>query len=114
MFRTIIPTEYEPRPRHIHFKVKQNGNTLLTRQFYFSEDIADVEGEGMFQAIGEAGDLLLLQLVNGESAVLANGQIVVDTGIGSGELPLTPTQAEGPFYPVVPVAEYDNDLVILP
>lgn len=113
-FRTVVPGEYEPRPRHIHFKVKQNGSTLLTSQFYFSEDIADVQGEGMFQAVGNSGDLLLIQLVQGEEQLLANGQIVVDTGIGSGTLPLTPSQAEGPYYPVVDLAAMDNDLVQLP
>ncbi len=111
-FRTIMPGRYEPRPRHIHFKVKQDGNTLLTSQFYFSEDIAVVEGEGMFQAVGDSGGLLLLQLVQGESSLMANGQIVLD--VGGGGLPLTPSQAEGPYYPVVPVSQYDNDLVILP
>ena len=34
-FRTILPGQYEPRPRHIHFKVKLNGGELLTSQFYF-------------------------------------------------------------------------------
>ena len=34
-FRTILPGQYEPRPRHIHFKVKRNGEELLTSQFYF-------------------------------------------------------------------------------
>jgi protocatechuate 3,4-dioxygenase, beta subunit len=33
-FRTILPGEYEPRPRHIHFKVKLNGQELLTSQLY--------------------------------------------------------------------------------
>lgn len=109
-FRTIVPGQYEPRPRHIHFKVKQGSSTLLTSQFYFSDDIAQLQGEGLFQAAGDQGDLLLLQLVQGEGALLANGRIVVDTGIGAGSLPLTPSQAEGPFYPVVTVADYDNDL----
>ncbi|MEZ4558133.1 MAG: hypothetical protein R2854_17140 [Caldilineaceae bacterium] len=49
-FRTIVPGEYEPRPRHIHFKVKQDDATLLTSQFYFSDDVAQVEGEGMFRS----------------------------------------------------------------
>lgn len=35
-FRTILPGEYEPRPRHIHFKVKLNGDELITSQFYFA------------------------------------------------------------------------------
>ncbi len=113
-FRTVLPGEYNPRPRHIHFKVKQNNATLLTSQFYFSEDIAKVQGEGMFRAVGESSNLLLLQLVQGDEALLANGQIVVRTGIGFGSLPLTPSQAEGPFYPVVNLADYDNDLTILP
>ena len=113
-FRTLMPGRYEPRPRHIHFKVKQDGATLLTSQFYFSNDIAIVEGEGMFQAVGESGDALLLQLVQGEDGVLAVGPIVVDTGLGSGELPLTPSQAEGPYYPVVSPSDFDNDLLRLP
>ena len=113
-FRTLVPGRYEPRPRHIHFKVKQDGATLLTSQFYFSNDIAIVEGEGMFQAVGESGDALLLQLVQGEDGVLAVGPIVVDTGLGSGELPLTPSQAEGPYYPVVSPSDFDNDLLRLP
>lgn len=113
-FRTIVPGRYEPRPRHIHFKVKQNGSTLLTSQFYFSDDIAEVQGEGIFRQAGDSGDLLLLQLAQGENSLLANGQIVVDVGMGNGSLPLTPSQTEGPYYPVVPVAEYDNDLVVLP
>jgi len=113
-FRTILPGEYEPRPRHIHFKVRQNGETLLTSQFYFSDDIAVLEEEGIFQAAGESGDLLLLQLVQGNNSLLANGRIVVDIGIGSGELPLTPSQAEGPYYPVLSISKFDNDLTILP
>ncbi len=113
-FRTLMPGRYEPRPRHIHFKVKQDGATLLTSQFYFSDDIAIVEGEGMFQAVGESGDALLLQLVQGEDGVLAVGPIVVDRGLGSGELLLTPSQAEGPYYPVVSPSDFDNDLLRLP
>ena len=112
-FRTIVPGRYEPRPRHIHFKVKQYGSTLLTSQFYFGDDVAEVAAEGMFRAVGESGDRLLLQLVQGEGTLLANGQIVVDTGIGAGTLPLTPSQGEGPYYPVVALADYDNDLATL-
>ncbi|MCA9918587.1 MAG: hypothetical protein KC445_11585 [Anaerolineales bacterium] len=37
-FRTVFPGEYEPRPRHIHFKVKLDGETLITSQFYFASD----------------------------------------------------------------------------
>ena len=94
--------------------MKQDGATLLTSQFYFSEDVAEVAGEGMFRAVGESGDLLLLQLVQGDGVLLANGQIVVDAGTGAASLPLTPAQGEGPYYPVVALDSYDNDLVVLP
>ena len=113
-FRTITPGRYEPRPRHIHFKVKEGAKTLLTSQFYFSDDVADLEDEQMFQAVGNSGDLLLIQLVQGDGQLLANARIVVDRGVGSGPLALTPTQTEGPYYPVVSLAGYDNDLVVLP
>ena len=111
-FRTIIPGEYEPRPRHIHFKVKDGDKTELTSQFYFTDDVADVQDEGMFRAAGESGNLLLLQLVQGDDTILANGRIVL--GIGDGNLPETPSQGEGPYYPVVNLADFDNDLVTLP
>lgn len=113
-FRTILPGEYEPRPRHIHFKVNLDGETVLTSQFYFSEDVADVQGEVMFREAGDQGDLLLLQLVQDDGFVTALGRIVVNNGDRRGELTLTPSQGEGPYYPVVTVEEFDNDLVVLP
>ena len=117
-FRTVTPEQYgvgnNTRPRHIHYKVKLDEANLLTSQFYFSDDIAEVETEGMFQAVGESGDLLLLQLVQcNDDVILANGQIVVNTGIDNGELPLTPAQGEGPYYPVLPMEDSDNDLTIV-
>lgn len=38
-FRTIVPGEYEPRPRHIHVKFFRNGEELLTTQFYFADEV---------------------------------------------------------------------------
>lgn len=38
-FRTIVPGRYEPRPRHIHVKVRRDGVELLTTQFYFGNEI---------------------------------------------------------------------------
>lgn len=38
-FRTILPGRYEPRPRHIHVKVKKDGEELLTTQFYFGNEV---------------------------------------------------------------------------
>jgi protocatechuate 3,4-dioxygenase beta subunit len=43
-FRTILPGLYEPRPRHIHVKVKLDDHELLTTQFYFSGEI-DLQGD---------------------------------------------------------------------
>ena len=37
-FRTILPGYYGSRPRHIHVKIKLDGRTLLTTQFYFARD----------------------------------------------------------------------------
>ena len=37
-FRTIDPGYYEPRPRHIHVKVRLDGQELLTTQIYFEGD----------------------------------------------------------------------------
>ena len=107
IFRTIVPARYEPRPRHIHFKVKQNGREILTSQFYFTGEVDATQ-------LGSAGEMLLLDLVdrqdaNGSAIKLANKDIVVDTGTG-GSLTLTPSQTEGPYYPVVNVAQFDNDL----
>ena len=43
-FRTIFPGQYEPRPRHIHVKVKLDGQELLTTQFYFAGEV-DLQGD---------------------------------------------------------------------
>jgi protocatechuate 3,4-dioxygenase beta subunit len=118
VFRTVQPGYYEPRPRHIHVKVKLDGRELLTTQFYFAEDQASLGGEGVFSQAGGLGDLLILSEIervdmNGAPvAVLAN-DLIVDTGSG-GTLTATPAQAEGPYYPVVAVAQFDNDLAAAP
>jgi protocatechuate 3,4-dioxygenase, beta subunit len=106
-FRTIVPARYEPRPRHIHFKVKVDGSEVLTSQFYFTGDVEAAQ-------LGSGGEMLLLDLsdaidANGSTVKLAIKDIVVDTGSG-GSLALTPSQTEGPYYPVVDVAAFDNDL----
>lgn len=110
VFRTILPGEYEPRPRHIHFKVKQNGETVLTSQFYFSDS---AETYALSDAILNTSLDTTLSLMMVDDLMVANGRIVIDNGAGAGSLPLTQRDAEGPFYPVVAVAEFDNDLTIL-
>ena len=100
-FRTIVPARYEPRPRHIHFKVKKNGQTVMTSQFYFT---GDVNVDEMLQL-----SLFDAQDANGDPIKLASKDIVINTGSG-GNLPLTPSQQEGPYYPVIDVSTFDNDL----
>ncbi|HSF79898.1 MAG TPA: hypothetical protein VLA49_01610 [Anaerolineales bacterium] len=39
-FRTILPGIYEPRPRHIHVKLRLDGEELLTTQFYFGNEVS--------------------------------------------------------------------------
>lgn len=105
-FRTIRPGEYEPRPPHIHLKVRVNGNVVLTSQLYFSDS-------GNAGGLGAGANQLLITLEadpNGGDFLVAAFDFVVDTGIGGGSLPLTPGQAEGPYYPVVNVAGFDADL----
>lgn len=103
-FRTIVPARYEPRPRHIHFKVKKDGQTVLTSQFYIAGDM-------------NINEMLLLNLSDTQDAIgtpikLALKDIVINTGLG-GNLSPTPSQQEGPYYPVVDVSAFDNDLAIL-
>ena len=60
-FRTVRPGYYEPRPKHIHVKVKIDGATALTSQFYFEEDRADLAAEGLFAQAGDLGEMLILK-----------------------------------------------------
>ncbi|HSF79900.1 MAG TPA: hypothetical protein VLA49_01620 [Anaerolineales bacterium] len=39
-FRTVLPGIYEPRPRHIHVKLRLDGEELLTTQFYFGNEVS--------------------------------------------------------------------------
>ena len=106
VFRTVQPGYYEPRPRHIHVKVKLDGRTLLTTQFYFAEDRA---GAGEALTLREIDRV---DLAGAPMAVLAS-DLIVNTG-AAGALAATPAQAEGPYYPVVSVENFDNDLAAVP
>jgi len=66
-FRTILPGHYEPRPRHIHVKVKLEGNELLTTQFYFEGD-PELASEAMFNQAGGEGVHLIISLTEGQDA----------------------------------------------
>lgn len=117
VFRTVRPGYYEPRPKHIHVKVKIDGATALTSQFYFDEDRADLAAEGLFAQAGDLGEMLILKTgdsiaVNGTPVAVLTNDLVINTGGGS--LTATPQQGEGPYYPVAAVADFDNDLAAVP
>ncbi|MBE0690712.1 MAG: carboxypeptidase regulatory-like domain-containing protein [Anaerolineae bacterium] len=110
-FRTVKPGQYEPRPAHIHVKVKLDGATLLTTQFYFPEDMAAVEADGVF---GDAGDSLFVQpteLTDADNTPVVTNNLVIDrNGSAADAVAPTPDQTEGPYYPVVDFSGYDNNL----
>ncbi len=103
LFRTVRPAEYGSRPPHLHVKVKAENRELLTTQFYFTEDKAGVQSELLLLTSESTTDAA------GRSVLLAQKDIVIGSG---GSLEPTPAQTEGPYYPVVQVANYDNDLTI--
>ncbi len=114
-FRTILPGEYEPRPRHIHYKVKEGDETLLTSQFYFRGAVLDDAAMASQTEITTGEELLQVQLIRDGDILLANAPIVIrksaqNAAANDATLPLTPAQTEGPYYPVVALTDYDNDL----
>ncbi|MEL7236644.1 MAG: hypothetical protein AAGK74_19230, partial [Chloroflexota bacterium] len=103
-FLTIKPGQYEPRPVHIHFKVKIEDETILTSQFYFAEDGTRADPSILLEIEDlETEEMGLLRVAIGDIVLDLNGR----TG---NELTPTASQQEGPFYPVVEFAEYDNNL----
>jgi len=108
-FVTYKPAPFTYRPPHIHFKVwlpaeegAESKDNILTSQFYFREDGT------------RADDRLLLDLeeisdVDGNAALIVNKNIVIGSSDGSSGS-ATPSQAEGPFYPVVDFFDIGSDL----
>jgi protocatechuate 3,4-dioxygenase beta subunit len=103
LFRTVRPAVYGSRPPHIHLKVTLDGREQLTSQFYFVEDQAGVQSELLLLSSEATADAA------GRPVLLAQKDLVIG---GSGSLQATPAQGEGPYYPVVPVSEFDNDLTV--
>jgi hypothetical protein len=101
-FKTYRPGIYSARPiAHIHYKVWWNGSDVLTSQFYFAD-------EGTTQPL-----LLQLDLLEQEDGSLhTNKTITLNMGLGGSE-PITPSQVEGPFYPVVDFFHMDSDMTVL-
>ncbi len=63
-FLTLLPGAYENRPRHIHVKVKMNGQELLTTQFYFADDVLS-SGDALARSAGDALGALLVEVTAG-------------------------------------------------
>ena len=72
-FRTILPGRYAPRPRHIHVKIKLNGRTLLTPQFYFAADPRKAS-DAIFAGLADNTALI----VNLDERTGADGNPVLD------------------------------------
>ncbi len=118
-FRTVIPAPEMNRPLHIHVKVKQDGVELLTTQFYFADDLSAAQNDRIFQQLGASAANVVLELTpvtdaQGMTIQTAAKDLVIATADApSGTLTATPAQTEGPFYPIINVGEYDNDLVVV-
>ncbi len=89
---------------------------VLTTQFYFAGDESAASDQWFAQA-GENADLMVLEPsavtdANGLTFQLADKDIIISLG-EAGTLTLTPGQTEGPYYPVVTVADFDNDLTVV-
>ena len=71
--RTIDPGYYEPRPRHIHFKVHVEGQDVLTSQIYFADDpqAAGID-ERLVATIGRGTD------EDGNAVLVAEHRIVLE------------------------------------
>ena len=63
-FRTVMPGGYDPRPRHIHVKVKVDGQEVLTTQFYFSND-PQASADSIFARTGEEVEALIMEIEEG-------------------------------------------------
>lgn len=94
-FRTIIPGKYEPRPVHIHYKVKADGRELLTSQMYFEGD-PDLANDGIFSGTGDGVHMLV---------ALSDGQDETGSSILIGERDVVLSVELPAFYPDMTVGE---------
>ena len=115
-FVTYKPAPFSYRAPHIHFKVwlpsddgDDEGNdsktNVLTSQFYFREDGTRAD-ERLLLDLEEVSD------VNGNAALLTNKNIVIGGSNGNtGGNTVTPSQMEGPFYPVEIFFDFSSNLI---
>jgi len=79
-FRTILPDIYGGRPRHIHARVKLDGQDLLITQIYFSG--GDIPQDGAVALTGTELDRLIVEAVrvpldDGAAILTARHRLVV-------------------------------------
>ena len=114
-FITYKPAPFSYRAPHIHFKVwlpsnerDNEGNdskrTVLTSQFYFREDGTRAD-ERLLLDLEEVSD------VDGNTALLTNKNIVIGSNGNTGGNTVTPSQTEGPFYPVEEFFQLSGNLI---
>jgi protocatechuate 3,4-dioxygenase beta subunit len=76
-FRTLKPAPYSGRTPHIHVKVKLDGQSLLTTQFYVEGDPGNAR-DGLWRRLGEEGQAALTRpFVNGADGMKAEYAVVV-------------------------------------
>ncbi len=76
-FRTLKPAPYSGRTPHIHVKVKLEGQTLLTTQFYVQGDPGNAR-DFLWRRLGEADQAALTRpFVNGPDGLQAQYPVVV-------------------------------------
>ncbi len=90
-FRTVRPGLYTGRIRHFHFKVKLDGNTVLTSQFIFEDQRAEFSRDGVTASLsGAALESIVLAPqsgtdADGATALLATKDISIDPAARSAE-----------------------------
>jgi hypothetical protein len=102
-FLTHRPGIYTGRPTHFHYKVWVDGQEMLTSQFYFADEKTSYPDMQVILLQEHEFDTGLLGFVT-------NKTIVLDMNLG-GNGPFTPSDMEGPFYPVFDFFSYGNDLI---
>lgn len=106
-FHTILPPKYDNRPPHIHIRIKQGDETLLTSQLYVELDRRNGD-ETQLLDIREAAPS---SDADEDPGLLALANIVLDlNGADADVLTATSPDVEGPFYPLTTIADYDNNL----
>jgi Dioxygenase len=102
VFKTHRPGLYPQRPiSHIHYKVWWKGSNVLTSQFYFIDENTS-----------QPPSLQLTLQEQEDGSLFTNKTIALDLGLGGTEA-ITPSQTEGPFYPVVDFFGLDSDMTVV-